>query len=101
MKGFIKFHRNGTKQSPTWKFSLDVAVRSCQHRDLIELRLRAHPDLGRCRSCAAPGRIFHTEPKWEFGAEGIPSLPAQQPKSIPVPMWEPMDELFAAKEELQ
>lgn len=45
MKGCIKFQRNGTKQGPAWKFSLDVAVRSCQHRDLVELRLRAHPGL--------------------------------------------------------
>lgn len=44
-KGFIKFQRNGTRQSPTWKFSPDAAVRSCQHRDLIELSLRADPGL--------------------------------------------------------
>lgn len=44
--------------------------------------------MGRCRGSAAPGRIVSVEPRWGFGAEGIPSLPAQQLQSIPVPLGE-------------
>lgn len=76
-----------------------MAARSWQHRDLTELRLRAQPGL------EAQGDPEVLQPLagfsiWEIWGRGnslmaSPAAPAQQP------LWEHMDELFAAKEEVQ